>query len=74
MFTIGSIHADQALRLANERQAGFRREVQQERLRAARPGSSGLDRIRGGIGRISAAFREVETNPLPRLLEYSYRP
>ncbi len=74
MFPIGSIHADEALRLANEHQAGLRRETQRERLVAGPSGPSRLRRIRGGVARMSAAFREVEATPLPRLLEYSYRP
>ena len=74
MFTIGSMHADEALRLANERQAGLRRESQQERLAAGRSVPSAVGRISGSIARFSAAFREVDLTPLPRPLEYSYRP
>ena len=74
MSKMGFLYVDEALRLANERQAGFRNEARLTRL-ASVPRSPGRGRGLGTlVARFGAALREVDMTPLPRLLDYSYRP
>jgi hypothetical protein len=74
MATMGFIYVDEALRLANERQAGLRREARNERNRSNRRSSRGGGGLASKVSRLGAALREVDLAPLPRLLDYSYRP
>ena len=74
MSVMGFMHADEALRLVNERQAGLRQEA---RLYRSRPTTRATGRgrgFRGAVARFGAAVREIDVHALPRLLEYSYRP
>jgi hypothetical protein len=74
MTAMGFMHVDEALRLANERQTGLRREARRERSRSIAGSPGRGDRIRGAVARFGATLRDVDATPLPRLLEYSYRP
>jgi hypothetical protein len=74
MSVMGFMHADEALRLANDRQAGLRQEARLHRARSIRPSNGRHGGIRGVVARLAAALREVDVTPLPRLLDYAYRP
>jgi hypothetical protein len=74
MAVMGFMHVDEALRLAHERQAGLRNEARRERSRSITHAPGRGDRLRAAVARFGAMLREVETSPLPRLLDYSYRP
>ena len=73
MSKMGFLYVDEALRLANERQAGFRNEARLARS-ASVPRSSRGRGLGTLVARLGAALREVDMTPLPRLLDYSYRP
>jgi hypothetical protein len=66
--------ADEALRLANERQDGFRRERAIDRL-AARAQQRGLfGGIASAVSSVRAALSAVDTDSsLPALVNYPYR-
>ena len=66
--------ADEALRIANERQDGFRRERANDRLAGLtlKPGLFGG--IASAISSLRAAFSAVDTDSsLPALVNYPYR-
>jgi hypothetical protein len=76
MNAIAALYADQALRLAHERQAGYLSEAEAFRLAAShQPGRSRLAGIRASIDRIRSAFSAVEPVQagLPKLSDYPYR-
>lgn len=73
MSPMASIHADHALRLANERLDGLRAEARlQHSASAQRRGRFGS--LRQVMASVRAAFREVEVDrPTVRLTDYPYR-
>jgi hypothetical protein len=77
MFPMAAIHADEALRLAND-QIDRRRSERDLHRRAAgpaRPVGARKGRLQAIASSIGRAFREVETGlPAPRLSDYPYRP
>jgi hypothetical protein len=76
MNAIAALYADQALRLADERANGFRREADHDRLAAI--GRSNRGRF-AGLRAAIASFRNTVTavDPvgpaLPTLIDYPYR-
>jgi len=75
MFPMAAIHADEALRLANERLDGLRSESRQNRSATAAPWrAQHLGRVHGLLASIRQALGDVDaTAPAPRLNDYPYR-
>ena len=68
------IVASEALRLANERQAGFRRERAIDRIVASQPKRSRFAGIAAAVSAARASVSAVDTDfSLPVLRDYPYR-
>jgi hypothetical protein len=66
--------ANEALRLANERQDGFRRERAIDRIVASQPKRSRFAGIAAAVSSVRASLSAVDTDlSLPTLKEYPYR-
>jgi hypothetical protein len=66
--------ADEALRLANERLEGFRRERAIDRLAARAPKRSSFGAIASAVSSFRAAVSAVDTDhSIPTLSNYPYR-
>ena len=66
--------ADEALRLANERQDGFRQERANDRLAAGTPKPGLFSGIASAASSLRAALSAVDTDSsLPALSNYPYR-
>jgi hypothetical protein len=79
MHSIPAYHADQALRLANERLDGFRAESEMLRLaaksRASKP-STPFAGLRAAVGSLRSAMTgvDVDSRPVtPTLSDYPFR-
>ena len=75
MNSYGMIVASEALRLADERLAGYREEQARHRLAASvRPTGGLIDRISVAVSSIRATVSVVDTDTsLPSLNDYPYR-
>lgn len=76
MNAIAMLHADQALRLANERAASLRREAELHRIVAARPRRSILGTLAAAVTSLRRTITTVDPDfgsGIPTLREYPTR-